>query len=469
MWVNSVQLRAQLGLQNCLLRLRPAIPYLQGMMLLALVGLLLIPLFGQAPIYQWQTPWNNGQLFSEWVLWGVWYPGTLLSVLLVGRFWCGILCPLGALSEWVSRVGAQFRLPGWLRHPIAPALSFMLVTLWAQTLDVRDDLRSALLLFGVVFALAVGCGLLFGSSTAVGRRAWCRHLCPIGSVLGVFSRLGVMSLELLRPSTTAEGYREQGICPTSIELRTKQSSRHCIKCARCIKPQSRGGLEVTLRRPGTEIKGIERHAPCGAELAFIWFAPGLAIAGFIWSVTPLYIQLRQGLGQWGMSQHWYGLFARGPSWLMNQNASIDQHYLWLDFFSITLFMLGAALVLALLLGACSLLGAWAMGRMEQLPLSKRLTLVGYQFAPLAMLCILLGLGSTLFSSLKSAFGPWLIYLELGLLLMALLFNLWISARWLLLKKLNHWRLGLSFTAILIGCLVISLVTLWSIFPAYQPG
>ncbi len=73
-------------IERAFIRLRKFIPLIQVLMLVALVALLIAPLFGSYPKFHWQTPLNNGQLFSEWVLWGLWYPGTLLSVLFVGRF-----------------------------------------------------------------------------------------------------------------------------------------------------------------------------------------------------------------------------------------------------------------------------------------------------------------------------------------------------------------------------------------------
>ncbi|MFM2484403.1 4Fe-4S binding protein [Celerinatantimonas yamalensis] len=438
--------------------------YWQLLMLVALAALLVIPLFFQAPKYIWQTPWNNAQLFSEWVLWALWYPGTLLSVLLVGRLWCGVLCPLGAMSEWASHIGMRVRLPQWVKHPATTALSFVWVTIWAQTLDVRDDLHSAAILFAIIFVLAIGCGLLFGSHNSQGRRVWCRHLCPIGSVLGVFSRLGKLNVMAKQPHGDTEGYRIDGLCPTGIELRTKQSSRHCIKCMRCVTPQKRGGMAIEVRPIGDEIQHIEQHAPCFSELWFIWLAPGLAVAGFVWSSSPIYVSLRQWLGHFALSHQWYTWLQPGPNWLMEQSSALNQHYLWLDMISIGIFMLLCALILAGLLALGAMAGARLLGH-RHLLMSQRISEFGYQFAPMAMLCILLGLGSTLFASLKSELGGGERPLLLVLVGAALAFNLLHGQRWLRQQNLSPLRAIAAFSVLLSGCLCLVLATGWSIFPA----
>ncbi|MEL0635389.1 4Fe-4S binding protein [Marinomonas sp. TI.3.20] len=476
MMFSSQQTRVEKWLDGGLVRLGRSRLYWQVFMLMCLCILLVLPLFYSVPKYQWQTPWNNSQLFSEWLLWAIWYPGTLLSVLFVGRLWCGILCPLGAMSEWFSHLGAHIPVPRFVKHPMTAAMSFILITVWAQTLDVRDDLHTALVLFSVMFALAIGCGLLFGSEHKQGRRVWCRHLCPIGSILGVFSRLGVTNLVSKqrrmvvkdeyhqRIEAVAEGYRDNGLCPTSIDLGSKKTSRHCIKCARCVNPDSQGGLKVQLRLLGSEVINIERHAPCFSELWFIWLAPGLAVAGFVWSSTPLYVSFRQALGHFAMSRQWYGLFQSGPAWLMNQNSALNQHYLWLDFISISGFMIGCALFLALPLLMCSWLAS-GLFRKRSDSLLMRMSIFGYQFAPMAMLCIVLGLGSTLFASLKTLLGSGVIVLEVGLLAIALLFNLVNGWLWLQKQSLPLGAQVVTSLLFFIGCILLSVATLWSIFPS----
>ncbi len=59
--------------------------------------------------------WNNFSLFANFVIWGLWFPLVFVSVIFTGRSWCGVLCPLGAASEWANRVGLKRPVPRWVR------------------------------------------------------------------------------------------------------------------------------------------------------------------------------------------------------------------------------------------------------------------------------------------------------------------------------------------------------------------
>lgn len=75
--------------------------------------LLIVPVFLPLPDNAAYL-WSNFTRFAQFVFWGVWWPFVLLSTALVGRVWCGLLCPEGAITEFVSSHGRGRAIPRWL-------------------------------------------------------------------------------------------------------------------------------------------------------------------------------------------------------------------------------------------------------------------------------------------------------------------------------------------------------------------
>jgi len=61
---------------------------------------------------------------AEIIFWGFWWPAVILSMMLFGQFWCGVLCPDGALTEWASRHGKAGKISAWVRWGGWPLLFF---------------------------------------------------------------------------------------------------------------------------------------------------------------------------------------------------------------------------------------------------------------------------------------------------------------------------------------------------------
>ena len=392
---------------------------------LAFLALIFLPLLLPEPPEE-AGIFDHFTRFANFALWGLWFPLVFLSVLFSGRSWCGLMCPMGAAAEWANRKGPQRPIPAWMRWEGTPILSFLLITLLGQTLGVRDHPEAIAEIFGGTLLIAILVGFFYGRA----KRAWCRHLCPIGLLLGVFSRLGAVQFAPKKPKPGSDRWTEKPPCPTMIDLPRKRESRHCIQCFRCVHPKKRGGLFLRLRWPGEEIERIQDHHPNAYEVWFLFLGTGIALGGFLWLVLPSYWDLREGAANWFFDQGWFWVGEPGPAWLMSVHPDRREVFTWLDFFSISGFMLGWMLGLTALLASTTALSAWLAGRFARdgSRWKERFIALGYQYAPVAMVSLVLGLGAALFQPLADWHPDLPALVKTLFFLTGLFWSLWLGDR-----------------------------------------
>lgn len=373
---------------------------------------------------------SDFRLAAQFIFWGLWWPFVIVSVMLVGRAWCGVFCPEGALTEFASRHGLGRSIPRWLRWGGWPVVAFVATTVYGQLISVYDYPRAALLILGGSTVAAVGVGLVYGQ----GRRVWCRYLCP---VTGVFALLAQLAPLHFRADAAAwRGHRgpvPRVDCAPLLNLRALDSAAACHACGRCS--GHRGAIALAARSPNAEALSPAPAAEVSPVL-LVFGLLGVAVGAFQWSASPWFVMAKQAAAEWLVGHGWYALLDDGaPWWLLTHQPEASDVFSWLDGLLILVYIGGYAglaggLAWLALLAAARLLGGAASWRR-----------LAAGLVPLAGIGLFLGLSMTTVTHLRAegASLGWVGPLRGGLLALALGWSLWLAWRLVRQARPTGWR------------------------------
>jgi transcriptional regulator with AAA-type ATPase domain/NAD-dependent dihydropyrimidine dehydrogenase PreA subunit len=228
-------------------------------------------------------PQDRQHNFGLNLFWAWWWPLVLVGFPFVGRLWCAI-CPFMIYGEVVQKLSLWLwprqlkrwprdradRWGGWFLVGL-----FALIFLWEELWQLENTayLSSCLLL--LITAGAVIFSVLFE------RRFWCRYLCPIGGMNGLYAKLAVTELRAQQGTCSAEcttyqcykggpvkgeGQDTDG-CPLYSHPAQLVDNRDCVLCMTCLKACPHRSVELNLRPPGIEL--WTTHVPRSYEVALL--------------------------------------------------------------------------------------------------------------------------------------------------------------------------------------------------------
>lgn len=335
---------------------------------------------------------DNLTLFAQFLFWGIWWPFVLLSMVLLGRVWCGVFCPEGTLTEAVSRHGRGRGMPRWLRWGGWPCVAFVLTTVYGQLVSVYQYAQAALLVLGGSTLAAMLVGWFYGR----GKRVWCRHLCPVNGVFNLLARLAPLHFRVDRERWDAQagGITLPPNCAPLIDIRRMHGAAACHACGRCS--GQRDAVALSRRSPNAEIVEHGGEDAGGWDSALLLFGIiGVAMGAFHWTASPLYVDLRLAAVDWAVEHGADWLLAdNAPWWLLTHYPQNHDVFTWLDGGLIAAYILGTGVVVGGLLYALCALAARLLGA---LPARHHLALC---FVPLGGVGVFLGLSMTTLSLLK---------------------------------------------------------------------
>ena len=229
----------------------------------------------------------------------------LLYGVILGRTICGWLCPLGLIQELLHKIPTPkirksriTRVLSWLKY-ILLAVFAAAIPLWyglrhniplpgfckyicpAGTFEGAIGLLAnpvnseKFSMLGILFTRKFIIMLLIGLLCIFCYRAFCRFICPLGAIYGLFNSFNVIGVKV--DSSRCSGC---GSCVCSCGMDVRHVGDHeCINCGRCMEVCTRNAISIkagsfTLKAPADKTDSLNRDQDINRKHVFriIWSA-----------------------------------------------------------------------------------------------------------------------------------------------------------------------------------------------------
>ena len=174
-------------------------------------------------------------------VWRLWWPLIVLSAIFLGRVWC-MICPVELVTSFFAKIGLKRKRPGWLKSGWIITLFYMIVLILGITImgiDLNPKYTSLYLI--LILGISIISGLIYEKNT------FCRYICPVGYMLGIFSKMAPLGWRVKDESVCIScsdkscinskytynlNYKSCGVdlVPVSIN-----NNDYCLLCGGCLK------------------------------------------------------------------------------------------------------------------------------------------------------------------------------------------------------------------------------------------
>lgn len=234
------------------------------------------------------------------IVWSYWWPVIVFLAIFFGRVWC-MVCPVEVITSFFAHIGFKRQRPGWIMSGWGITVFYIIILfIGIQGFAIhRNPFYMAVYLL-VITGVSIISGLFFEKNT------FCRYLCPVGYMLGLYSRLSFFGWRV-KSASTCESCKDKTCihknfrynlniksCGVDLYPASIQDNSACIMCAGCTKTCNAYQSSPDAERPNPGIRYIgfatdlfNLRPMKWAEMFFVFIVSGFVISeiGSEWSVT----------------------------------------------------------------------------------------------------------------------------------------------------------------------------------------
>lgn len=186
------------------------------------------------------------------LIWTLWWPTLYITLFFAGRLWCGFICPVTLINEFGNKIrkGKTIRLMKW---GFLPFVIFFIIVYFEQASGLFLSPKITLAFLAFFMGLPLIMAIFFS------RSLFCRLVCPIGTLLRVFSRLSFIGVRT-EPRKCSECKTFECLkgvsapkCPMFLNIPKNRSNSLCLTCSNCIKNCPYDSAKLRVVKPGKEI------------------------------------------------------------------------------------------------------------------------------------------------------------------------------------------------------------------------
>lgn len=193
---------------------------------------------------------------------------TVVFALILGRSFCGNICPFGALQDFVGFLfPRKYKVPQKIDKPlrytkyVILALSILMAwitaTLWISPFDPwaafahiysGEEIWVEFPIGTVVLIITIAASLFIS-------RFFCKYLCPAGALYGLLGKISPLKVERDTKTCVNCGSCTKS-CPMDIEVDKceKVTSLECINCGMCVNTCPQPGKMIAVKASGRTFK-----------------------------------------------------------------------------------------------------------------------------------------------------------------------------------------------------------------------